>query len=86
MLNRKSSSKSTKAGIGGIKMLIAVSSIAITLGGWGILAHDQLQSGLTTQTAFAQSSVTNTQQGLNQSAASQVSSAVRPVVRTRSSR
>jgi hypothetical protein len=86
MLNSKSNPKTKKPGAGALKMLLTISSLAITLGGWGILASDQLQSNTPTQTAFVQSAVTNTQLGLTQLSASPVSAAPRAIARTRSSR
>ncbi len=85
MVNQKSSTNKVNS-VGGIKMLIVASSVAITLGGWGMLAADQLQTGAITQTTVAQSSSASTQQRFNQLAASQVSAAPRAVTRTRSSR
>lgn len=78
--------KTKKNGVGGIKMLIVAGSLAITLGGWGKLAADQLQAAAPAQTALVQSAAPNTQSQLSQIAMSQVSSAALPVARTRSSR
>ena len=86
MLNTKSNSKAKKTNVNAIKMAILASSLAITVGGWGVLAAGQLQSATATQVASTQSSTTNTQQRLSQLAASQVSAAPRAITRTRSSR
>ena len=86
MQNTSANLKAKKAGVGGLKMLIVAGSLAITLGGWGKLAADQLQAAAPAQTAFVQSGASNTQQQVNQLATAQVSSATRAVARTRSSR
>ncbi len=89
MSNQKPSGKKINS-VGGIKMLILAGSLAVTLGGWGVIAADQLNSA-TTQTAFnqsapTQSSTASTQQRFNQLPSAQVSPAPRALTRTRSSR
>ena len=86
MKNTNANLKTKKGGVGGLKMLLVAGSLAITLGGWGKLAADQLQAAAPTQTAFVQSAASNTQQQVNQLTIAQVPSATRAVARTRSSR
>jgi hypothetical protein len=69
-----------------IKMLLVASSLAITLGGWGILAADQVQkNGTVTQTSYVQPAFSGTQSSASPSI-SISNSAPRPLARTRSSR
>ncbi len=86
MENTKANLKTNRNGLVGLKMLIVAGSLAITLGGWGKLAADQLQAAASTQTAFVQSAAPNTQAQLNQLASAQVTTTSRAVARTRSSR
>ena len=83
--------KTTKSnGTNGIKALIMAGSLAVTLGGWGILAAGQLQNTVATVAqpqAIAQpanSAVTNNAQNLRQVTVSNTQP--RAVARTRSSR
>ncbi len=69
-----------------IKMLLVASSLAITLGGWGILAAGQVQkTGAVTQTSYVQPDLSGTQVNASP-ATSMFNSAPQPLARTRSSR
>ena len=72
----------------GMKALIMVTSLAVTLGGWGLLAASQVSNALaasnTTQPAMSTGSATTQSSQLRSVTIPQASS--RPVARTRSSR
>lgn len=92
MINSTATIKKTNKsnGTNGIKALIMASSLAVTIGGWGLLAAGQLQNTVTTLTQSqisvqpVNSAVTTNAQNLRQVTVSNTQP--RAVTRTRSSR
>jgi hypothetical protein len=86
VIKRKSTARKSTTGI---KAIMMVASIVMTIGGWGILALGQAQDALAAQPAIVQPASAVTQNGVNtlkSSTTLRQSTQSNAIARTRSSR